>query len=483
MFFEMSVCDSPNKYSKLDKKSMTPFKKVRRKNWKQEASYKTDTITSHEESYGGDRFIPKRFKRENIEFNLKYIGKRKEHDILETGVPLAASYWRQSGFIANINKTFRIQDRRLLQFSNMQGTRFEVVNSESADSDWPCNPRARPYAIQNATHEMSGICSPIDYNLMDWSSGGMVAMSSGQDIMLWRNLDESTMVFSVDCPSALKYSPDGQYLAIGCMDRNYPVLDIWEVRSPVEFFVSYRKLLIKSMGYISCIEWSHDGKQLTCGTYCGMILVLAMPKLRTVRQFSEHRHKVNKIKFNPTRKYFASSDTGGTIFIFDAVHNVRLLKLGGKSIIFDWHPWTGEDLAIAERCPASIFIFNIPRRQFVASYGRRDGRIVVKTVTFSKITGELLVNIIRRDESGFAICEILVLASLNRVVDLMSHQDRGTLFLMWSPDGTNIATSGLDETFSMWNFFPTHKQKAILRKQAQQTKDNCSSLGLYKSIR
>ncbi|XP_016987499.1 protein cortex [Drosophila rhopaloa] len=484
MFVEMSPCDSPNKNSKLDKKSLTPFKKVRRKNWKQEAAYKCGTGKSQEVSNVGERFIPKRFAREDIEFNLKYIGQREERDILETGVTLTASYWLQSGFIANINSTFGIQERRLLQFSIQQRNRSMVVECDSADSDWPCNPRARPHAIQNATHEMPGICSPVDYNLMDWSSGGMVAMSSGQDIMLWRNLDESTMVFSVESPTSLKFSPDGKYLAIGCMDRNYPVLDLWEVRSPMEFLVSYRKLLFKSMGCISCIEWSHDGKELTCGTYCGLILLLAMPNLRTLKSFREHRHKVNKIKFDPTRKYFASSDTDGQIFIFDAVLKIRLLKLGGREIIFDWHPWTGEDLAVAERCPASIFIFNIPRRQFVASYRRRDDRIVIKTVTFSKITGELLVNVIRRDDdSDFAVFEILVLASLNRVVDLLSHQERGTLFLMWSPDGTNIATGGLDDTFSMWNFFPTHKRKAILRKQAQQAKDKCSSLSLYKGIR
>jgi len=53
----------------------------------------------------------------------------------------------------------------------------------------------------------------------------------------------------------------------------------------------------------------------------------------------------------------------------------------------------------AERSPASIFIFNIPRRQFVASYRRRDDRIVIKTLTYSKITGELLVNVIRRGEN------------------------------------------------------------------------------------
>lgn len=81
------------------------------------------------------------------------------------------------------------------------------------------------------------------------------------------------------------------------------------------------------------------------------------------------------------------------------------------------------------------------------------------------------------------MCEILVLASLNRVVDLMSHQDRGTLFLMWNPDGTKIATGGLDDTFSLWNFFPTYKREAILRKQEQKAKDKCSSLSLYKGIR
>ncbi|XP_052837482.1 protein cortex [Drosophila gunungcola] len=483
MFVEMSMCDSPNKNSKRDKKSLTPFKKVRRQNWKQEAAYKGDKSKSQTVSNGGERFIPKRFAREDIELNLKYIGKGEEWDILEAGETLTASYWLQSGFIANINSTFGIQERRLLQFSTAQGTPSMVVDSDSADSDWPCNPRARPHAVQKATHEMPGICSPVDYNLMDWSSSGIVAMSSGQDIMLWRNLDESTMVFSVDSPSSLKFSPDGKYLAIGCMDANYPVLDLWEVRSPMVFLVSFRKLLFKSMGYISCIEWSHDGKELLCGTYCGVILVLAMPKLRTLKQFRDHRHKVNQIKFDPTRKYFASSDTGGQILIFDAVLKIRLLKVCGKKIIFDWHPWTGEDLAVAEQSPASIFIFNIPRRQFVALYRRRDDKIVIKTVTFSKITGELLVNVIRRGDGDIAMCEILVLASLNRVVDLLSHQDRGTLFLMWSPDGTNIATAGLDETFSLWNFFPTHMQEAILRKQAQQAKNNQSSLCLYKGIR
>lgn len=135
---------------------------------------------------------------------------------------MTASYWRQSGFISAINSSFGIQERRLLQFSSLQGTSPEAVANCSADVDWPCNPRPRPIAIQNATHEMPGIGSPVNYNMMDWSPNDMVAVSSGQDIMLWHNLDETTMVFSVDSPTSLRYSPDGKFLAIGCFDGNYP---------------------------------------------------------------------------------------------------------------------------------------------------------------------------------------------------------------------------------------------------------------------
>ncbi|XP_034129015.1 protein cortex isoform X1 [Drosophila guanche] len=489
MFVEMSVCDSPNKCAQMDKKSVTPFTKVRRKTWQQEAykqSEKSLGIKNGQQnvSYCGERFIPKRFERENIDFNLKYVGRREEKDILETGITLTSSYWRQSSFISTINSAFHIQERRLLQFSNLQRSRSQMSGMVSIDADWPCLPRSRPTAFQNATHDMSGICSPIDYNMMDWATNDLVAISSGEDVMIWRNLEESTMIFSVESPTSLKYSPDGKYLAIGCMDGTYPVLDLWAVTSTMEFIVSYRKYFLKSMGCIRCIEWSHDGNELLCGTNCGIIVVLTRPKMKS-QQLQEHRHRISMIKFSPNMRYFASSDTNGTIFIWDARLNKRLLKLGcrSKAVIFDWHPWTGVDLAVVERCPASIFIFNIPHRQFVASYKRKDDRINIKTVTYSKITGELLVNIIRGDPMECLVCEILVLASLNRVVDLLAHQDRGTLFLMWSPDGTNIATGGLDETFSLWSFFPTHKREAVLKRQAQEAKEKCSSLSLFRGIR
>lgn len=115
----------------------------------------------------------------------------------------------------------------------------------------------------------------------------------------------------------------------------------------MEFVVSYRKFFLKSIGCITCIEWSPDGDQILCGTMRGIIMVLSLPKLRS-QLIREHRSKVTCIKFSPTKKYFASSDTSGTIFIFDGNLKKRMLKLGGRSVVFDWHPWTGEDMVVGE---------------------------------------------------------------------------------------------------------------------------------------
>ncbi|KAH8305396.1 hypothetical protein KR018_001767, partial [Drosophila ironensis] len=479
---EMNVCDSPNKNFKMDQKPQTTFTKMRRKNGPLETAYKVTTQNQPANVYCGERFIPKRFHRDNIDFNLKYIGEQEERDILEAGITATASYWLQSGFASTMNSMFNLKEHRLLQFNNQPGIQTWADSSGTAGSDWPCEPRTRPYSIQNATHEMPEIHYPMAQNLMDWSATNQVALSSGRDIMLWRNLDETTMIYKVPSPTALKFSPDGKYLAIGCLYCSYTVLNFWEIISDMEFLVTFQRYFPKSMGHISCLEWSLDGDAVYCGTHSGVIIDVTYPDMY-YGKIREHRHQVTKIQFAPGGKYFASSDTNDFIFIFDAASKKRLLKLCCKNVVFDWHPWTGEDMVVAERRPASIFLFNVSSRKFVASYRRKDKRIIIKTVTFNKITGELLVNIIRKENADL-ICEILVLASLNRVVDLISHQSRGTLFLMWSPDGTNLATGGMDETFSIWNFIPTHKRYAMLRnRRNSKEKATNGDLSLYKGIR
>ncbi|XP_067643673.1 protein cortex isoform X6 [Eurosta solidaginis] len=127
----------------------------------------------------------------------------------------------------------------------------------------------------------------------------------------------------------------------------------------------------------------------------------------------------------------------------------------------------------AETVPASIVVLHVPSKEIVAYYQRMDRRIVINYLTFSKITAELLVSVCMAGDDGRWDFKILVMASLNRVVDLINIPVSGARFVVWSPDGTKLATCGNDETLTIWNFRPENKPNHSIKET--QTKSDCSS--------
>ncbi|XP_032595250.1 protein cortex [Drosophila grimshawi] len=405
-------------------------------------------------------------------------------DILKMNLTQSCSYWSHSSFAFALNNAFNMQEFRLLQFNDMQGQqcfgqRPHGQNTPD-DGDWPCHPRTRPIAYPTATNEMPGLWSSFDLNMMDWSKNGQMAISFGENLIISRNEDNISMVFSVENTNSLKYSPSGRYLAIGCMVSQFPVLELWKLLPPNEFLVADGKYLPRSFGSICCIEWSKSNEDILCGTKCGIIVVVELSWMTTEHVLRKHKYQINCMRFSPTGRYLATSDVQGHIFIYDGRNYKVILRLGAKAggSVFDWHPWSDNELAISEKLPSSIYIFHVQRREIVAFYQRGDEKILIKSLNFSKITGELLVNTYRQDENGCPCTEILVLSSLNRVVDILGYQDRGALFMMWSPDGRSLAAAGHDESFSVWDFYPADKTNAEIIKDFLDKADR-SVLELY----
>lgn len=48
---------------------------------------------------------------------------------------------------------------------------------------------------------------------------------------------------------------------------------------------------------------------------------------------------------------------------------------------------------------------------------------------------------------------------MSRIVDTLTVHEKGVFFLMWNPDGMQLATAGDDETLNIWNFFSFTNQK------------------------
>uniref|UniRef100_W8BYQ2 Protein cortex n=2 Tax=Ceratitis capitata TaxID=7213 RepID=W8BYQ2_CERCA len=413
----------------------------------------------------GDRFIPRRYFSQRLKTNLKFATKNMEKDVLT--LRFTANYWRQSCVKIAINRTLQLKEERILLLSDpvVKGLEnninvFDTLHAYSDEYDWRCSPRSKPQAFAETTHDSPGFDSTFDPNMVDWSADGQIVASFGQDLIIWKRTDDVTMLFNVKSIKSLAFSPDGKILAIGCKINDYPVLELWKVVNSTKSLVINGKVFSPDHSELQSMIWNPSGTQIICGTGSGFLYVLSTPNLKVIRKVRRHKMPITRIKLSPNMRYLASADISGDIVVYNwSSCNVYLVVCSKRKrhTDFDWHPWNGEDLIIAETVPASIVVLHVPSKEIVAYYQRMDRRIVINYITFSKITAELLVSVSMRGNDGCWEFKILVMASLNRVVDLLNIPESGARFVVWSPDGTRLATSGNDETLTIWNFCPDNR--------------------------
>lgn len=130
---------------------------------------------------------------------------------------------------------------------------------------------------------------------------------------------------------------------------------------------------------------------------------------------------------------------------------IRLLE--DSDCLIAWHPWKEDDIVVASTLPAKIRLINVPSKSVVAYYRRTDQRCRIDAITFNPLSAELVVSMSLAGEHMTVTSEILVMASMSSVVDRLSVHEKSVYFLMWDPEGTQLATAGDDETLNIWNFF------------------------------
>ncbi|XP_075160539.1 cdc20/fizzy protein cortex isoform X1 [Haematobia irritans] len=441
------------------------FVKKRADQWENEVTTKTHPPDKPIPISYGDRFIPRRFLLSACEKNLKFSTAQPIRDFLK--LCSKENYWRENTFIPMINTIAEMKNGRIYSLVDpvVKSTGFlactQYRNRRSQIGlDWPCKPRSRPCAYSDLTFDLPDYDSSFEQNLVDWSSEGQIALSFGHDIIIWQSKVDITMAFNIKCPRSLAYSPSGSFLAIGCKSVGYPTLELWDVSCTDDFCVANGKIFQMLYGDILCIEWTLSEKQIVCGTQHGTMYVLSIPELNTLKKIRKHQLPITIMRFSPTMRYLATGDSEGNIVIYDwsVCKAYFYVKSRRKlSVVFDWHPWTGVDLAISEDVPASIVILHVPSKKIVAYYQQNGNEFSINSISFSKITGELLVSTSIRDGGICSDYKVLVMSSLDRIVDILRIPDGGARFLTWSPDGTRVATTGSDETLTMWKFCPSRR--------------------------
>lgn len=477
------------------------FELKKRAQYENEVIKYKSTIEQMPISYG-DRFIPRRHFHTRM--HSRKCLNSDENDIF--CIKDEPFYWRQHNYRISIGMQLNVNANDVGNLLNFHDTtpqgicelsfnenptklEFEVAIRNIEELDWPCKPRSKPLSYSESTHEMPGFDEYRNgYNIVDWSRSGQIAAGFDSSLVLWspptKDTETHPIAFDLRHLKALKFGPDGNLLALGikglatsllqiCQKSGAKLISKGTFRFPKETFNES----------ISNIEWESTGQNIICGMSTGIVLIHSYPQMNRVHRFSCHKTTISNIKYSIYNAFIAITDIDGNLSILRNKPNFEQFFEQKQAHCIEWHPWIETNLFIGCKSPASIYLLDLKSKTTIAHYRRNDLQYKLCAMSINPLSAELVVSF-SHQENGVTHSDILVMASMNRIVDNISAHKDDVHYILWDPSGTKVATVGRDESLNIWNFFGNSQRKADELKKIQQNRKSIvhSQLNLDKAF-
>lgn len=461
------------------------FEVKKRSQYENEVIKCKSTIERVPISYG-DRFIPRR-QFHTRRFNRKSLDS-DENDIF--CIKAEPFYWRQHNYRINIGMQLdENDDRNLLNFHdtmtqemcersfNLNPTKIvlKIPNRNTEELDWPCKPRSKPLSYSESTHEMPGFDDIQNgYNIVDWSRCGQIAAGFDSSLVLWspptKDNETHPIAFDLRHLKALKFAPNGKLLALAIKGMTTSLIEICQLNG-VQLVSkgTYRFPKETFNESVSNIEWESTGRHIICGMSTGTILIHSYPGMNLVHRFSHHKVTISNVKYSIHNTFIAITDIDGNLSILRNKPNFELFLEHSPVHYVAWHPWIETNLFIGCKSPASIHLFDLKTKTTIAHYRRNDSQYTLCAMSINPLSAELIVSF-SHQVNGITRSDILVMASMNRIVDNISAHQDDVYYILWDPTGTKVATVGRDESLNIWHFFGKSQRKADELKRIQENK-------------
>lgn len=114
--------------------------------------------------------------------------------------------------------------------------------------------------------------------------------------------------------------------------------------------------------------------------------------------------------------------------------------------------------------PGKIRLLDITSRSIVAYYRRIDQNCRIDAISFNPLSAELVVSVAVVSEDGTVENEILIMASMDRVVDRLAVHEKSVYFLMWDPTGTHLGTFSDTTNHYLYVIFIFFQQRLVMMK-------------------
>ncbi|CAK1595830.1 unnamed protein product [Parnassius mnemosyne] len=405
-----------------------------------------------------DRFVP---PRESIDA----MRRRKSSPVTCNNVDVWYSkYLQQKKYTMFLDEAFGLEPLNIQNHHTQQHSRLcPARNQEEAYlRPWPCIPRDRKLlSSADSILDLPRYSLAAFPELLDWSNDNILVAALGRKYHKWSwrtqgPINQGVTKKEIFC---CKFHPRGEMLALGTQDRTAEIHD---------------NMLSKCVGYSSCecsqgdiltcsvtaVEWSPTGNSYVIGCSRGMTTSYSRNS-EPIRWRRVARNAILFLRVSPDARYIAVAAVNS-----DALHLLCWPSLEPYSVLdssnwtiksITWHPWRSALLAVGavtNNIYAQIGLWDAPAARF-REYNLSHKHYYLDAMLFSHRTGELVVSLWNSDPGTNS--QLVVMSDPDTAVDQwgegQTHLDR-VRTMVFSPDGTKLATATSGEDLIIWNFLP-----------------------------
>ncbi|XP_022352347.1 cell division cycle protein 20 homolog isoform X2 [Enhydra lutris kenyoni] len=406
------------------------------------SSSKTQTTPSKP---GGDRYIPHRSasQMEVASFLLS-----KENQPEDSQTPTKKEH--QKAWALNLNG-FDVEEAKILRLSG--------------------KPQNAP---EDRILDAPEIRNDYYLNLVDWSSGNVLAVALDNSVYLWSaSSGDILQLLQMEQPgdyiSSVAWIKEGNYLAVGTSSAE---VQLWDVQQQKRL-----RNMTSHSARVSSLCW--NSYIVSSGSRSGQIhhhdVRVAEHHVATL---SGHSQEVCGLRWAPDGRHLASGGNDNLVNVWPSapgeggwVPLQTFTQHQGAVKAVAWCPWQSNVLATGGgTSDRHIRIWNVCSGACLSAV---DAQSQVCSILWSPHYKELISG------HGFAQNQLVIwkYPTMAKVAELKGHTAR-VLSLTMSPDGATVASAAADETLRLWRCFELDPARRREREKASAAKSSLIHQGI-----
>ncbi|CAH0719596.1 unnamed protein product, partial [Brenthis ino] len=352
-----------------------------------------------------------------------------------------------------------------LESPNKNGSYKQWIRS------WPCIPRKKTYlSSADSILDLPTYSYATFPELLDWSNDNILVAALGMNYhkWSWRTQSLTSQGYTQNEILCCKFDPRGELLALGTDKKT---VEIHNNSMSKRVGINTCRCVDKynRVCSITAVDWSPTGNSFATG--CSWGLVSSFSRAATVISWQHFlREAILLVRVSPDARYLAVAAVNTSMVLlltWPTLEKYSSFESDWTIRTITWHPWRSALLGVGAVTPdlqARIALWDAPTSK-VKETSLGPKRYSLDTMLFSHRTGELVLSLWNSDRAILhpkTCTQLVVMSDPETVVDQWGEGRTGldrVRTMVFSPDGTKLATATSDEDLIIWNFLPEDNSK------------------------